>query len=256
MASADGRPQRYFGKYRGTVLDNEDPRRLGRLKVQAPSLPGMTGSWALPCVPYAGDQVGFYAMPPVGAHVWIEFEGGDLDAPIWAGCFWADGQVPGDPTTPDIKVWKTRYVDMVLDDRDAVGGFRIEVSKDAVGIAPLSLTFDQDGISIDCRSAVRSVIRLQPDQLVIEHPQARITLEADRIVSAVPPGTHTIKADEISAEAPPAKHTVGSSEGVIGAFPPGKVVIDAMGVASEAGGGVTRVMPALVEIQAPLVKIN
>ena len=46
--------------------------------------------WALPAVPYAGDGVGFFMIPPIGASVWIEFEHGDPDYPIWTGCFWAD----------------------------------------------------------------------------------------------------------------------------------------------------------------------
>ena len=53
-----------------------------------------TQSWAYPSVPYAGLQTGFYAIPPVGANVWVEFEGGDPDHPIWTGCFWGPGEAP------------------------------------------------------------------------------------------------------------------------------------------------------------------
>jgi len=252
----DDGPPRFYGKYRGTVTANEDDKALGRLQVSVPDFPAMKAAWALPSTPYAGDQVGFYTMPPIGANVWVEFEAGNLDAPIWSGCFWTDGQVPGDPVGPDIKVFKTRYVNMVLDDRDSDGGFRVEVQKAAVGIAPLVIRFDKEGITIDCQSAVASTIKLQPERITVEHPQATITLEADQIVATVPPGTHTIKADQVVAEAPPGTHTVSSSSGVVGEFPPGKVTISAMGVASEAGGGTVKVLPALVEVQAPLVKIN
>ena len=76
----------YFGKYRGTVVSNDDPTSRGRLQVTVPNL--VENTWAMPCVPYAGSGVGFFAIPPVGANVWVEFEGGDPDYPIWSGCFW------------------------------------------------------------------------------------------------------------------------------------------------------------------------
>ena len=55
---------------------------------------GGTG-WAMPCVPFAGNQSGFFALPPHGANVWIEFERGEVDHPILSGCFWASpSEVP------------------------------------------------------------------------------------------------------------------------------------------------------------------
>jgi uncharacterized protein involved in type VI secretion and phage assembly len=93
--------RRYFGKYRGTVVDNQDPSKLGRLKLQVPSVLGadvVTG-WAMPCAPYGGDaDVGFLYIPAVGSGVWAEFEEGDLEFPIWCGTFWSapngDSELP------------------------------------------------------------------------------------------------------------------------------------------------------------------
>ncbi len=68
----------YFGKYRGTVEDNNDTTGRGRLQVSVPSLLGNNKVWAMPCVPYAGDQVGFFCLPEQQTGVWVEFEGGDL----------------------------------------------------------------------------------------------------------------------------------------------------------------------------------
>ena len=81
--------QRYYGKYRGTVLNNIDPMQQGRLQVQVPDVAGlMPSSWAMPCVPFAGIQNGMVALPVIGSGVWVEFEQGDADHPIWTGCFW------------------------------------------------------------------------------------------------------------------------------------------------------------------------
>jgi uncharacterized protein involved in type VI secretion and phage assembly len=87
---------RYLGKYRGTVVNNIDPMQSGRLQAQVPDVLGESvSSWAMPCVPVAGLQMGSYFVPPIGAGVWIEFEQGDADYPIWTGCWWSTGQVPG-----------------------------------------------------------------------------------------------------------------------------------------------------------------
>ncbi len=94
MADSSGggngsRPARFYGKYRGTVEENIDPMNIGRLLVQVPDVLGsVSSSWALPCFPAAGMQMGVHMIPPVGAGVWVEFEQGNPNYPIWTGCFW------------------------------------------------------------------------------------------------------------------------------------------------------------------------
>ena len=61
----------------------------------------------MPSVPFAGPKVGFFAIPPVGANVWVEFEAGDTDHPIWSGCFWGPGQLPAEAADPTYEVWRT-----------------------------------------------------------------------------------------------------------------------------------------------------
>jgi uncharacterized protein involved in type VI secretion and phage assembly len=104
--------ERYQGKYRGIVTDNQDPKKLGRLKARVPEvLIDVESGWALPCAPYAGEGVGVYLVPPPAAGVWIEFEAGDVSRPIWSGCWWGEGQVPrdqtGSDTDPDLKILRS-----------------------------------------------------------------------------------------------------------------------------------------------------
>ena len=88
--------RKYYGKYRGVVLNNVDPLLEGRLLVQVPDVAGLAPTtWATPCVPIAGIQNGMVAIPINGSGVWVEFEHGDPQYPIWVGCFWGSaGEIP------------------------------------------------------------------------------------------------------------------------------------------------------------------
>ncbi len=121
--------KQFFGKYRGTVSNNIDPQQMGRVQVSVPAVLGEGSlSWAMPCVPYAGAGVGFFAIPPSGANVWVEFEGGDPDYPIWSGCFWGLGEVPALPAIAEMKVWKTDGATITLNDLPGIGGITIETA--------------------------------------------------------------------------------------------------------------------------------
>jgi hypothetical protein len=116
---------RYFGKYRGTVSENNDNTSRGRLKVKVPAVLGDLEVWAMPCVPYAGEGVGTYMQPEPGSGVWVEFEGGDPAYPVWTGTFWADGEVPenerGTKAAPALKIIRSKQGLMVtLDDSGQV----------------------------------------------------------------------------------------------------------------------------------------
>jgi len=70
--------------------------QMNRLFVQVPDVAGLfPATWAMPCVPVAGMQNGMVALPMIGSGVWIEFEQGDPDYPIWTGCYWGSAaEVP------------------------------------------------------------------------------------------------------------------------------------------------------------------
>lgn len=88
--------EKFYGKYRGMVLNNIDPTQQGRLQVQVPDVANLIPtSWAMPCVPIAGIQNGMFALPIIGSGVWVEFEQGNPEYPIWVGCFWGSpAEVP------------------------------------------------------------------------------------------------------------------------------------------------------------------
>ena len=117
-----------YGKYRGIVASPVDPLNRGRITAFVPEVLGeVPTGWATPCTPYGGTGSGFFAIPPLGAGVWIEFEGGDVSRPIWVGCYWGVGEVP---TVPPTKVLRSDFgLTIALDD-----GLQTVTITDATGL--------------------------------------------------------------------------------------------------------------------------
>ena len=140
----------HFGKYRGTVLNNIDPMHMGRLMVQVPDVSNiMPSTWALPCLPFAGIQNGFYAVPIIGAGVWVEFEQGDTDYPIWTGCFWGSAaEVPalalaGTPGLQQVLIQtSTQNTLMISDTPGPTGGILLKSTTGAM------IMINETGITI------------------------------------------------------------------------------------------------------------
>jgi uncharacterized protein involved in type VI secretion and phage assembly len=98
----------FYGIYRGTVINNIDPLQTGRIMATVPDVSGLTPTtWAMPCVPVTGKQMGTFFVPQIGAGVWLQFEAGDPDRPVWSGGWWGSSAevpalalagVPGDPS--------------------------------------------------------------------------------------------------------------------------------------------------------------
>ncbi len=132
--------QRFFGKYRGSVVDTADPTRKGMLKVEVPAVLGERSVWAMPCAPYAGNQLGFFALPPAQTSVWVEFEAGNIDLPIWSGCFWKDGEIDSADAVEGVAFWKTPGLTIRIDNGageveiETSGGARITMKGDSIKI--------------------------------------------------------------------------------------------------------------------------
>jgi hypothetical protein len=186
-------PPRMFGKYRGRVLDNLDPLNLGRVLVECPALAGVSPGWAMPCVAYAGPEVGALLNPSIGASVWVEFEGGDVDFPIWAGCFWPESQAFLSRTAPDTAVAKTGTVTVLAHDIPDGSGFQVGVWPGDGG--PIAITTRDGGVSITMGSmrltahggevALASgdnVLTLTSQAATLAGPLASISLVEDKVV--------------------------------------------------------------------------
>ncbi len=197
--------KKYYGKYRGKVIQNIDPDGLGRIIADVPYIPGSKTNFATPCMPYAGKGVGFLALPPIGANVWIEFEGGDPTFPIWSGCFWAPNEVPTEIFGPDKKImpekkiFKTDHITMILDDqKDQKGGFSLTCKTPAVKVQ-LTMTFDAQGITITCP---QQVIKMTTESITLTAPQSKIYIDSKTVKTTVPNSVIEVTASKIDAQVP------------------------------------------------------
>lgn len=140
---------RFYGKYRGIVSDVDAATM--RIKAKVPSVLGETDTgWCMPCVPYAGPNVGFAFLPETGSGVWIEFEGGDVSYPIWVGGYWRDGEYPAD-AAEQVKVIVTAAPHKIVFDDDQSS---ITISDPNEN----TLTMDNSGITLASGDSVSVVV--------------------------------------------------------------------------------------------------
>jgi hypothetical protein len=188
----------FLGKYRGTVVGTRDPLRLGRVQVEVPEVLGDTReSWAMPCVPYAGPGIGLIAVPPDGANVWVEFEAGDPDRPIWVGCFWGPGELPARVEAPGVAALRVGEVTLVAGDAapdgtnlvaPAAPGTPGTTTEVTVSGASLVVTRDGDAVlTVDKDTATLRLGSLElalsgtDGTLTLGRPESAVTVAADSV---------------------------------------------------------------------------
>lgn len=156
MSENESPSKKYLGKYRGTVFINLDPEMRGRIIAMVPDVLGVVPStWCEPCVPLAGPTgppMGTYFVPPIGAGVWIEFEQGDPNFPIFAGCrFGVAADVPplahlGLPISPNIVLQTAGQNSVVISDLPGpTGGIMLKSATGATLIVNDTGIYIQNG---------------------------------------------------------------------------------------------------------------
>jgi len=157
-------PRTFYGKYRGIVTDNQDPQMQGRIRARVPDVTGDQDSgWAMPCMPFHG----FFALPTKGSGVWIEFEQGDPEYPIWSGCWWgsvAELKVLPPPPAPaplfsKIALTTEQGHSILLDDTPGTGGITLETATGQ------KIVLSVQGIEID--NGLGASITLQATKVAI-----------------------------------------------------------------------------------------
>jgi hypothetical protein len=215
-----------YGKYRGKVIDPIDPLQLGRIVALVPAISELPLSWAMPATPFAGPGVGFFAIPPVGANVWIEFEGGDPNYPIWTGCFWGEGEVPAEPALPTTVMLKTTSGTLSIDDVEE----ELKLSLTAAN-GVMSLTMSPTGIKLRLNQVTISIteeaislshapssVKVTPEGITLTCPET-ISLECAESVVEVTPAAISLSCAEASVEIAPAAIAIENGAGSIEVSP-------------------------------------
>jgi len=162
----------FYGKYRGVVSDNQDPLMIGRIRAKVPDVTGEAETgWAMPCFPFAGSGLGFFALPKVGAGVWIEFEHGDPDYPIWAGCWWGSAaEAPPALLAPPYQKTLLKTAggqSITLDDTPGVGGITLETA----GGQKIKIT----ALGIEIDNGMGGAIKLTGPQVSVNNGALEVT---------------------------------------------------------------------------------
>ena len=242
----------FFGKYRGKVESNVDPMELGRVQVSVPAVLGEgTLSWAMPCVPYAGDGVGFFFIPPKGANIWVEFEGGDTDYPIWSGCFWGDGEMPLSPAVAGVKMLKTEGITLEMNDTSDAGGFTLLVDEPGVS-SLLKMVFDSDGILIENDPVKVTItatdIEMSNDPVSIKMTDEDIEMKND-------PSTIKLTSSDIELGIDPAKVKISDSEVVI-ELSSATITVGDSDIEIKNGGATIKIESSKVDVNSGALEVS
>lgn len=190
--------EQFFGKYRGLVVDNQDPESRARITVRVPSVLGaeMVSHWAEPCLPFGGlaDQ-GLFLVPEVGAQVWVEFEEGNVNRPIWTGTVWQQtGDAPSEAAdrSPNMRQLKTPSGhSLSFDDTEGEEEMRLYHPADAelkidpegtvsvTDAAGATLTMDASASSIEVSDANGNTLTMESSGITVSDASGNeIKLEA------------------------------------------------------------------------------
>lgn len=172
----------FFGRYRGSVVDNQDPLNLGRLRVNVPDvLQQLESTWALPSMAITGSGMGIWALPSVGANIWVEFEQGDVGYAVWTGGWWAnDSDVPtaaraDDPSQGTILVQTHGGTRLLLSDAvGSTGGVQLIV------VNGCSIVITDSEIKLVARSGASIVIN-DSGIILDSGTSAKITLQGPSV---------------------------------------------------------------------------
>lgn len=268
----------FFGKYRGTVAVNKDPLNLGRIQVSVPAVFGdEKNSWAMPCSPYAGKDVGLFMIPPVNANVWVEFEAGDPDYPIWSGCFWGDKELPKNAQVSDpvkVQVFQTEGITLTLsslEEKSVKKGITLEVDKPVVD-KPLKMVFNANGIelnnnnvttahllaeTIELKTGNATTVTLAKDSIQLKEQSIEIKLTPNSIDLSCNPASIKLSTSSGITVANSPTSAKFSASGLELKSTPASVKIGPAGVEANSGGlGAIKISPVSVNVNSGALEVT
>jgi hypothetical protein len=226
--------KQFFGKYRGKVTATKDPLHLGRVQVQVPAIFGEgRHSWAMPCTPYAGRDIGLFMVPPLDTNIWVEFEGGDPDYPIWSGCFWGDGELPvaAQVEKPEeVQVFRTEGVTLTVSRQENQQGITLEVDRPVVD-EPLKLIYNPAGIEFNHNNKMTAKFITQGQTLELKNGDtSTVTLTTDKIQLQQTAVEAVLTSNSLDLTCNPATVKLSTSSGIELANSPATAKLSSSGI--------------------------
>ncbi|MBD6618222.1 hypothetical protein FNW02_20945 [Komarekiella sp. 'clone 1'] len=248
----------FFGKYRGKVAANKDPLHLGRVQVQVAAVYGEGRvSWAMPSTPYAGKDIGFFAIPPINTNVWVEFEKGDPDYPIWSGCFWNEGELPQNARVEDpvkVQVFRAEGITLTWSNLGENKGVTLEVESPVVE-RKLKLVFNADGIELNNKD--ETTIKLKADVIELKNRNnSTITIRADNIQLQESGIEVKLTANSIDLTCAPATIKLSTSSGIELSNLPATAKFSSSGMEMSATPASLKISPAAIELSNTAANIK
>jgi uncharacterized protein involved in type VI secretion and phage assembly len=136
----------------GTVVDLDDPEKLGRVKLKLPQYDDQQSTWARIASPMAGHNRGFFFRPEVQDEVLVGFENGEIRRPYVLGSLWSKVDTPpprdNDETKNNWRFMVSRSGHIFKFD-DTEGSEKIEIVDKS---GSLKVTFDSTSSKITIES--------------------------------------------------------------------------------------------------------
>ncbi len=243
--------KQFFCKYRGKVVANKDPLHLGRIQVSVPAIFGEgRQSWAMPCTPYAGQDVGLFMIPPIDANIWVEFEGGDPDYPIWTGCFWGSDQLPQNAKVEEpakVQVFRTSGITVTLSSLEENNGkVTLEIGTPVVQ-NPLKMVFNTDGIELNNNNVTTA--KLTADTIELKTGEnSTVTIAQNSIQLKQTSIEIQLTSNSIDLTCNPATVSLSNSSGIEIKNMPASAKISSSGIELEATPASAKITPAQIEL--------
>ena len=126
------RGKRIEGIVLGIVTNNQDPEKVGRVKIKFPWLTDSDESyWARVATVMAGKDRGTFFLPEVGDEVLVAFDHGDINHPYVLGSLWNGEDKPPETNVDgknNIRKIKSRSGhEIIFDDNDEEKKEKIEI---------------------------------------------------------------------------------------------------------------------------------
>ena len=227
----------------GVVTDNNDPDKMGRVKVKYPTLTeDHTSFWARLASPMAGSNRGLYILPEIDDEVLVAFEHGDIHRPYVIGMLWngkdalPETDVLGGGGVVDRRVFYSRIGHKIcVDDKDGMGNITVQTKGNHV------IVLDDENKKITVKTTNGHEISLEDsgNKMVMKNSSGdQVEILDSGIINITANHTINLSAIDINIEAI------------------SQVKMTALNVDVDADVNTTVKGGVLVDISAPIVKVN